>query len=451
MKAWVKALLCVVAVFVAATVNVAAQSITPTGFQRIIIKNGMAEKSVDNKANVDLNQMTIDSLKRYVAIIDSLRGDGKQYNLAVIDTMLTVVYDTIKVSLDTIATPTAQDSLGYRLVENKKAPIASAAAKYLMSENRFLDMYIAGADTLLPKLIPVDSATLGMNERQIKRYQRSLEPRYSKLFRDSIKIGTVAAISMVTPGFSQIYNGQYWKLPILYSTVGVGVGFGIAQTNVYNIYKTRYNDYIRVNGVRRTEELDAIQLQMNKYKRNMSLLYGASAMSYVYFLVDGVLNSPQKGISDVTKATTLAMVCPGAGQIYNNTAWKLPIVVGGFGAFIYCIDFNNRGLQRFQRAYENRLANKGVIGAADEFPYFDTDQLKKYRDSYRRNRDLCIILTAAFYALQIVDAHATAHMKTYDISDDLSMSMHLTPSVGQLTTLRSGQTNSFGLNFNLTF
>jgi hypothetical protein len=53
------------------------------------------------------------------------------------------------------------------------------------------------------------------------------------------------------------------------------------------------------------------------------------------------------------------------------------------------------------------------------------------------------------YAIQIIDAHASAHMKTYDISDDLSM--HLTPSVGQMTTLRSGQTNSFGLNFNLTF
>jgi len=438
-----------VVAFVAIPRDAYAQSVTPTGYQRIIIKNGMAERSVDNKANVDLGQMTIDSLKRFVFVLDSLRADDKRFDLSVIDSMLTVVYDTIPISLDTIASPTAQDSLGYRLVENKNAPIASAAAKYLMSENRFLDLYIAGADTLLPKLIPVDSATLGMTPRQIKRYERSLQPRYSKLFRDSIKIGTVAAISMVTPGFSQIYNGQYWKLPILYSTVGLGVGFGIAQTNIHSIYKKRYNDYIRVNGVRRTAELDAIQLQMNKHKTYMGLLYGASAVSYVYFLVDGVLNSPQKGISDVTKATTLAMVCPGAGQIYNNQAWKLPIVVGGFGAMIYCIDFNNRGLERFQRAYENRMANKGAISASDEFPYYDTDQLKKYRDSYRRNRDLCIILTAAMYAIQIVDAHASAHMKTYDISDDLSM--HLTPSVGQMTTLRSGQTNSFGLNFNLTF
>ena len=441
--------MCAVVVCVMSVLGAMAQTVTPTGFQRIIIKNGMAERSVDNKANVDITQMTLDSLKRYVTVLDSLRGDDKRYDLSVIDTMLTVVYDTIPVSIDTIAMPTAQDSLGYRLVENKNAPLSSTIAKYLMSEDRFLDLYVAGADTLLPKLIPVDSATLGMTPRQIKRYERSLQPRYSKLFRDSIKIGTVAAISIAAPGFSQIYNGQYWKLPILYSTVGLGVGFGIAQTNIHKIYKQRYDDYIKVNGVGRTDELDAIQLKMNKYKTTMTLLYGASAVSYVYFLVDGVLNSPQKGVSDVTKATTLAMVCPGAGQIYNNQAWKLPIVIGGFGALIYCIDFNNRGLERFQRAFELRKANDDKITSADEFPYFDSSQIKKYRDSYRRNRDLCIILTAAFYALQIVDAHASAHMKTYDISDDLSM--HLTPSVGQMTTLRRGQTNSFGLNFNLTF
>lgn len=441
--------MCAVVVCVMSVLGAMAQTVTPTGFQRIIIKNGMAERSVDNKANVDITQMTLDSLKRYVTVLDSLRGDDKRYDLSVIDTMLTVVYDTIPVSIDTIAMPTAQDSLGYRLVENKNAPLSSTIAKYLMSEDRFLDLYVAGADTLLPKLIPVDSATLGMTPRQIKRYERSLQPRYSKLFRDSIKIGTVAAISFAAPGFSQIYNGQYWKLPILYSTVGLGVGFGIAQTNIHKIYKQRYDDYIKINGVGRTNELDAIQLKMNKYKTNMTLLYGASAVSYVYFLVDGVLNSPQKGVSDVTKATTLAMVCPGAGQIYNNQAWKLPIVIGGFGALIYCIDFNNRGLERFQRAFELRKANDDKITSADEFPYFDSSQIKKYRDSYRRNRDLCIILTAAFYALQIVDAHASAHMKTYDISDDLSM--HLTPSVGQMTTLRRGQTNSFGLNFNLTF
>ena len=62
---------------------------------------------------------------------------------------------------------------------------------------------------------------------------------------------------------------------------------------------------------------------------------------------------------------------------------------------------------------------------------------------------MCIILTAAFYAAQIVDAHASAHMKTYDISDDLSM--QLTPSLMYTATQLRGQTASLGLNFNLTF
>lgn len=40
---------------------------------------------------------------------------------------------------------------------------------------------------------------------------------------------------------------------------------------------------------------------------------------------------------------------PGAGQIYNKSYWKVPFVVGGFAAMIYCIDWNNRGYQRFKR------------------------------------------------------------------------------------------------------
>ena len=116
MRGGLKIAICVAVMCVASLLGVKAQTITPTGFQRVIIKNGMAERSVDNKANVDVAQMTLDSLKRFVTVLDSLRADDKKFDLSVIDSMLTVVYDTIPVSIDTIAMPTAQDSLGYRLV-----------------------------------------------------------------------------------------------------------------------------------------------------------------------------------------------------------------------------------------------------------------------------------------------------------------------------------------------
>lgn len=72
------------------------------------------------------------------------------------------------------------------------------------------------------------------------------------------------------------------------------------------------------------------------------------------------------------KATTLACICPGAGQIYNKSYWKVPFVVGGFASMIYCIDWNNRGFQRFKKAYALRTAyddNRDAYpdGSPDEF------------------------------------------------------------------------------------
>lgn len=444
------ALMIVVAVLLA-TIDVCGQtySITPTTHQRVIIKKGVAEKSVENRANVDLSRMDADSLRRFVSILDSLRADGRVYDLSILDTMTVTAFDTIRIKADTVKVAQPGDSLGYRLVPQKHPKLASRAVKYLMSEDRFLDQYIAGADTLLPKLIPVDSSRLGMNERQLRRLEHRQRPRYNELFRDSLTIAATTAISLVAPGFSQIYNHQAWKIGVIYPTLGVGLGLGIWQNTKYTTYKRQFDDYIAKNGTGRDETLNAIQTKMIQHNTYQQLAFGFAAVSYLYSLVDGVSNYPSN-INSVKKATTLSMVCPGAGQVYNHSYWKLPIVVGGFASLIFCVDFNNRGYQRYSRAYKYRT--DGDDSTVDEFANYSnvtTDMLKKYKNDYRRNRDLCIILTAVFYAVQVVDAHVDAHMKTYDISDDLSFNVE--PSINQFATRRSGTTNTFGLNFNLTF
>jgi hypothetical protein len=184
------------------------------------------------------------------------------------------------------------------------------------------------------------------------------------------------------------------------------------------------------------------------------LAFGFAAASYIYFLIDGTLNFPSK-VNDVKKATTLATVCPGAGQIYNKQYWKLPIVIGGGAALIYCIDFNNRGYQRFVKAYSQRMDEDPDV--VDEFIYADgsvrltTEDIVNYKNSYRRNRDLCIILTGLFYVIQIIDAHAVAHMKTYDVSDDL-VNVRFEPAIDNFYSHAiGGNVNTFGFSLNLTF
>ena len=51
------------------------------------------------------------------------------------------------------------------------------------------------------------------------------------------------------------------------------------------------------------------------------------------------------------RALWLALVLPGAGQIYNRKYWKLPIIYGGFVGCIYALTWNNMMYKDYSQAY----------------------------------------------------------------------------------------------------
>lgn len=264
---------------------------------------------------------------------------------------------------------------------------------------------------------------------------------------DSMSLSKVCWISTVVPGYGQIYNKQYWKLPILYGLVGTGLGLYIHENKTYKPLKRQFESYTDVN-LSRTPELDALQSKMIRSNTRRQVYLGITIASYIYFIGDAAVSYSTNDVSSVKKATTLACIFPGAGQIYNKSYWKVPIVLGGIATMGYVINFNNRGLERFKLAYD--LVTDGDPNTIDEFNgRYTADYLKKLRDNYRRNRDLCIIITAGLYLLNIIDAHVDAHMKEYDISDDLSM--NLEPTMVNMYTMRSGTVNGVGFAFKLAF
>ena len=265
--------------------------------------------------------------------------------------------------------------------------------------------------------------------------------RYSSIFRDTIPLSRMTAISLVAPGFSQLYNKQAWKIPILYGVTGGLAVLGFNQSNKYKAAKNEYNTLVNQQATQ--EELDPAQCKMIRYNTTRTVFFVGAIASYLYFLGDGVLNynGPE---NSVKKATTLAMICPGAGQLYNKSYWKVPIVVGAFATMGYVIDWNARGYKRYRTAY-----NQVVNGQPDEFEgRYSADYLKNMKDNFRRNRDLCIILTGALYLLNIVDAHVDAHLKDYDICDDLSV--RLEPTVFQNYASRNGY-YGVGMSLKVTF
>ena len=201
----------------------------------------------------------------------------------------------------------------------------------------------------------------------------------------------------------------------------------------------------------RTPELDKIQTKLIRSNTRRQIYAGLAIASYIYFIGDAALNYATNDVSQVKKATTLSFICPGAGQIYNKSYWRVPIVIGGLASTIYTIDWNNRGYKRFTTAYTLRAdyeANpeKYPNGSPDEFRgNYSPTFLKNLKDSYRRNRDLCILLTAGIYLLQVMDAHVDAHLQDFDISDDLSMNVE--PYIG-CTAIDSQPAVGFNMSLN---
>ena len=285
-----------------------------------------------------------------------------------------------------------------------------------------------------------------------------------KFLPDSMSLSKVCWISTVVPGYGQMYNKEYWKLPVLYGTLGAGLALFFTESSKYKPLKKQY-EAITDMGKPRTPEQDALQARMIRSNTKRQLYLGATVASYIYFLGDAALSYSTNDVSHVKKATTLSCICPGAGQIYNKSYWKVPFIVGGFASMIYTIDWNNRGYQRFESAfrlrsdYDKALAeyNKDPEngtkpeGSTDEFKgNYSAAFLKDLKNQYRRNRDLCMIITAGLYILQIVDAHVDAHLKDYDVSDDLSMSIE--PMIDQAYVPSLGDSRlTLGFNLSIKF
>lgn len=170
------------------------------------------------------------------------------------------------------------------------------------------------------------------------------------------------------------------------------------------------------------------------------------------------LPQPKKRfIPDSNRSVWLALVFPGAGQIYNRKYWKLPIVYGGFVGCAYALNWNNKMYKDYSQAYLDIMdddpntksyedflpGNSSIAGQEDRFK----EIFKKRKDAYRRQRDLSIFCFIGVYVLSIIDAYVDAELSDFDISKELSLKVE--PAVFNDT--RSKNINSVGLQCSLKF
>lgn len=134
-------------------------------------------------------------------------------------------------------------------------------------------------------------------------------------------------------------------------------------------------------------------------------------------------------VPNPTKATWLALVIPGGGQIYNRKYWKLPIFYGGFAGCAYALTWNSKMYKDYSTAYKDAMnGNMQSSSITDLLPpgyKISETQLKellrKRKDTYRRYRDLSIFAFIGVYLLSVIDAYVDAELSNFDITPYLSM------------------------------
>jgi hypothetical protein len=135
------------------------------------------------------------------------------------------------------------------------------------------------------------------------------------------------------------------------------------------------------------------------------------------------------------RASILSALLPGLGQAYNKKYWKIPIIYAGLGGFGYMFAFNNTEYNYYRK---NLIAvNDEDAGTTNETTY-NSEQLQTLKNEYKKSRDIAIIGMAVIYFLNIIDANVDAHLKTFDVNDDLSIHLDPWQSVYQ-------RQNSFGV------
>ena len=129
-------------------------------------------------------------------------------------------------------------------------------------------------------------------------------------------------------------------------------------------------------------------------------------------------------------AATRSAIFPGLGQIYNKKYWKLPIVYGALGVTTYIFVDNIKTYKEYRFAYNARY--KAGLPTPDSTDYFKLDNIYKIiqpesiraaRNKFRQYVDYSVIFFIIFWGLNVVDATVDAHLKSFDVSPNLSLSI----------------------------
>jgi hypothetical protein len=129
-----------------------------------------------------------------------------------------------------------------------------------------------------------------------------------------------------------------------------------------------------------------------------------------------------------SQAAIRSAILPGLGQIYNKKYWKVPIVYAAIGIPVGLFINNKQWYDRTKYALAVVSSSNPSTDSLNAVhkqlrPLVDLKaqgSILRYRNEFRRNMDYSILITLLFWGLNVVDATVDAHLKGFNVSDDLS-------------------------------
>jgi hypothetical protein len=122
-------------------------------------------------------------------------------------------------------------------------------------------------------------------------------------------------------------------------------------------------------------------------------------------LADDTLRPPHSPLL----AMGLSALLPGGGQFYNKSYWKIPVVLGLGGYFVYEFIDNHRQYKEYRDQYQAGLA---ALPSGDR-------RILALREFYKDQRDSFGWYFLILYAANIADAYVDASLFGFDVGGNL--------------------------------
>jgi len=133
-------------------------------------------------------------------------------------------------------------------------------------------------------------------------------------------------------------------------------------------------------------------------------------------------------------ASYRSAILPGWGQYTNKKRWKIPVVYAALGTTAYIFFRNKKQYKEARDSYTNAIDGNPTNDNLIPQPYFtikdQPERIRTFRNQVRQNLDYTVLVFIIFWGLNVVDATVDAHLKTFDVSDDLSL--QIKPGYSQL-------------------